>query len=119
MPDLHPVFDQLRKIMEPYATRLARKVDTADELYVDTRHVLKNRKPLFFGAVQIRKSYVSFHLMPVYVRPALLDGVSPALKKRMQGKSCFNFAVVDRTLFKELAALTAAGYQSYREQGFV
>jgi hypothetical protein len=41
------------------------------------------------------------------------------LKKRMQGKSCFNFTLVEDTLFQELAALTAAGYESYHEQGFV
>ncbi len=37
----------------------------------------------------------------------------------MQGKSCFNFSDVDEPLFKELAALTQAGYASYEEQGFI
>jgi hypothetical protein len=37
----------------------------------------------------------------------------------MQGKSCFNFTRVDPDLFQELAALTKAGYASYREEGFV
>lgn len=119
MPDLKFVFEQLRTILEPYAAKLERKVDSAQELYVDTRHVMKNRKPLFFGAVQMRKSYVSFHLMPVYVQPALLDSLSPALRKRMQGKSCFNFAAADKTLFKELAVLTKAGYASYKKRGAV
>jgi hypothetical protein len=40
------------------------------------------------------KSYVSFHLIPVYMFPDLLKGLSPALEKRMQGKSCFNFKTV-------------------------
>lgn len=119
MPALQPVFRQLRAIMEPYAAKLDRTVDTDVELYVDTRHTMKNRKPLFFGAVRVNKAYVSFHLMPVYVQPALLDGVSPALKRRMQGKSCFNFSAIDKPLFTELAALVKAGYASYREQGFV
>ena len=44
-------------------------------------------RPLFAAAVQIKKSYVSFHLMPVYANPALLDSLSPALRKRMQGKA--------------------------------
>jgi hypothetical protein len=69
--------------------------------------------------VQIRRGYVSFHLMPVYVEPKLLSALSPELKKRMQGKSCFNFKQIDRALFKELAALTEAGYVSYQQQGFV
>jgi hypothetical protein len=55
----------------------------------------------------------------VYVKPELLDGISPELKARMQGKSCFNFADVDKPLFKELASLTKASFASYKEQGFV
>ena len=119
MPDLSPVFTELRKVMAPYAAKLAPTRDDDKELYVDTRHIQKNKKPLFFGAVQVKKSYVSFHLLPVYVKPELLATVSPELKARMQGKSCFNFAARQPTLFKELAALTKAGYASYKEQGFV
>jgi hypothetical protein len=37
----------------------------------------------------------------------------------MQGKSCFNFAEIDKPLFKELASLTKAGFASYKAQGFV
>lgn len=119
MPDLSPVFTELKAIMAPYAGGLEVKRDDDSELYVDTRHIQKNKKPLFFGAVQLRKSFVSFHLMPVYVKPVLLEGASESLKARMQGKSCFNFTAVDKLLFKELAVLTKAGYASYKEQGFV
>lgn len=119
MPQLDAVFAELRAVMAPYAAKLDPKKDDAGELYVDTRHLQKNGKPLFFGAVQIKKSYVSFHLMPVYLKPDLLDGISPALKAQMQGASCFNFTQVDPALFKELAALTRAGLASYREQGFL
>ena len=119
MPDLSPVFSELRKIMAPYAGKLAITRDDEQELYVDTRHMQKNKKPLFFGAVQVKKSYVSFHLMPVYVKPDLLASLSPGLKARMQGKSCFNFAKIDKPLLNELKALTEAGFQSYKQQGFV
>jgi hypothetical protein len=119
MPDLSTVFTELRSIMAPYVAKLDAKKDEASELYLDTKHIQKNKKPLFFGAVQIKKSFVSFHLMPVYVKPELLARISPELKRRMQGKSCFNFAEVDKPLFKELAALTKAGFASYKEQGFV
>jgi hypothetical protein len=119
MPDLAAVFTELRSIMAPYAARLDAKKDDPSELYVDTKCIQKNGKPLFFGAVQMRKSFVSFHLMPVYGKPELLDGLSPRLRSRMQGKSCFNFAEVDQPLFEELAALTRAGFASYEEQGFV
>jgi hypothetical protein len=119
MQDLSPVYAELHKILVPYAAKLDAKRDDDCELYVDTKHIQKNKKPLFFGAVQVKKAYVSFHLMPVYVRPELLDRISPALMARMQGKSCFNFTSSDKLLFKELAGLTKAAYASYKEQGFV
>lgn len=119
MAPLSLVHAQLRKILEPYAARLDVKHDDATQLYLDTRHRQKNGNPLFFGAVQIRKAYVSYHLMPVYVRPDLLAGISADLKARMHGKSCFNFKVVEPRLFEELAQLTKAGFESYRAQGYL
>jgi hypothetical protein len=119
MPDLNVVFSELRKVMAPYAGKLVATRDDEQELYVDTRHIQKNKKPLFFGAVQLKKSYVSFHLMPVYMKPELLASMSRELRARMQGKSCFNFSSAEPLLFKELAALAKAGYASYKEQGFV
>ncbi len=119
MADLATVFANLRAIMAPYAARLEVKKDDATELYVDTRHIQKNKKPLFFGAVQLKKGFVSYHLMPVYVKPELLVGLSPGLMARMHGKSCFNFIAVDTALFTELEALTQAAYLSYADQGVV
>lgn len=119
MADLTSVYARLHEILAPYAVKLDAKRDNATELYVDTAHLQKNGKPLFFGAVQLKKSYVSFHLMPVYLDPSLLASVSAELRSRMQGKSCFNFNRSEPALFKELAALTKAAYGSYRKQGFV
>jgi hypothetical protein len=119
MADLEPVFRTLRELLEPYAATLVVKRDDPGELYLDTHHVMENGQPLFFGAVQARRRYVSYHLMPVYVEPELLAGISPALRKRMQGKSCFNFTSTDAALVEELAALTQAGYERYRERGYV
>ena len=55
----------------------------------------------------------------LYAFPDLLDGLSPELKRRMQGKSCFNFKAVDKALFKELGALTRQGYQRFKKEGLV
>jgi len=116
LPD---VFTQLRNIMLPYAGRLVCVSDTGDELSLNTRHIQKNKQPLWFGGVKIQKHYVSYYLMPVYINLALLKTTSPALKKRMQGKSCFNFSSLDEALFAELARLTEAGFRDYQEQGYV
>ena len=52
--------------------------------------------------------------MPVYATPGLADSLSPELRKRMQGKACFNFKSVDDRLFAELEALTARSIRGYR-----
>jgi len=48
--------------------------------------------------------------MPVYGDPRLLVDMSPELRRRMQGKSCFNFTRVDEGLLTELTDLTRRGY---------
>jgi hypothetical protein len=72
-------------------------------------------RPLFVAAVQIKKNYVSYHLIPVYAVPLLLRGMSPALKKRMQGKACFNFTTIDHAQAKELSALTRKGIAAFKK----
>jgi uridine kinase len=119
MSKFSPVFVELRQIMAPYVAKLHAVKDDETQLYLDTYHIQKNKKPLFFGAVQIKKAYVSFHLMPVYQNPKLLDSVSPELESHMQGKSCFNFRSVEPDLFEELSELTRASFEHYERQGFI
>ena len=83
------------------------------EGYLDTNLVMKNKHRLCFGGVRAGKAYVSFHLIPVYASAELQKSISPELKKRMQGKSCFNFKAPDQKLFKELAKLTKAGFEKF------
>ena len=82
------------------------KKDEPGNLYLELPPATPKAKPKFFGAVQTKKSYVSYHLMPVYENPSLLDSISDALRRKMQGKSCFNFTSHDPVLFKELEGLT-------------
>ena len=69
----------------------------------------------WFGAVQLKKNYVSCHLMPLYALPVLHKQVSPELQKRMQGKSCFNFKKLEPDLFDALERLTAECAAGYKE----
>ena len=117
--DFEAIFLRLRSILQPYAGRLNVTADESDNYYLDTPYSDKYKKPIFFGAVQIKKNYVSFHLMPVYMNTALLDSMSPELRKRMQGKSCFNFTKPDEGLFTELAALTQKGFEGFAKQKLV
>jgi hypothetical protein len=45
--------------------------------------------------------------------------MSPELKKRMQGKSCFNFKEVDKKLLSELSKLTKAGATKFTDGKFI
>jgi hypothetical protein len=75
--------------------------------------VSKKKEPGWFGAVQLKKNYVSYHLMPLNSLPVLADDISPELKKRMQGKSCFNFKTVEPRLEQELEELTVRCATAY------
>lgn len=113
------VFLSLKEILQLYSNNLSITVDNFEEFHVDTLYIMKNKKPLYFGSVKINKRYISFHLMPVYVFPELLENISPELKRRMQGKSCFNFTTVNEVLFSELKQLTQQGYLKYKEAGYI
>jgi hypothetical protein len=108
-------FATLRGVLEPYAAGKLIAVEKPGDYRLCSAS-MKDRagKPLFVAAVQIRKNYVSFHLMPVYTCPKLLNEMSPALRKRMQGKSCLNFTMIDPAHVDELAALTKRGIESFK-----
>ena len=105
------VYERLRSILEPYAERMYVSADTDVWYGLDLAPEAERIPATWFGAVRRGKSYVSYYLMSVYADPRLLDDVSPELKKRMQGKSCFNFTRVDEPLMAELTSLTARSYE--------
>ena len=119
MTNFETTFARLKKILQEHAKHLTVTVDKPDAYSLDAGYSEKFKRQMFFGAAQIRKRYVSFYLMPVYVFPDLLKGISPALKKWMQGKSCFNFATIDDEMLAELAALTKRGFERYKTEKWV
>jgi hypothetical protein len=112
------VFTKLRAVLEPYGKKLTVVHDEPNLYYVDGLWAERWKKVMTFGAVRLGKTYVSYHLVPVYTVPGLAREISPALKRRMQGKACFNFTAVDAPLFAELAELTKKGYERYRAEGW-
>lgn len=111
--DFQTVFERLRDILKPYGAQLSLVDDLPERYYLNGHFSQVYKKELFFGATIIQKNYVSFYLMPVYMYPELLESVSPELKKRMQGKSCFNFKRVDENLFAELETLTKLSFERF------
>ena len=117
--DFPLVFEGLKSILQPFAPLLTVTADTPGAYSLDGPYSEKWKKPLYFGAAQTKKNYVSFYLMPVYMYPDLLQDLSPELKKHMQGKSCFNFKKIEPDLFRELDALTKKSYERFQKEEMV
>ena len=122
--DFAAIFAVLKPVLAKYAKRLSVKADTPIEYTLLTKspspfHQHKGQ-PLYFGSVRLGKAYVSLHLVPLYMCPELTKSISPALKKRMQGKACFNFKNdPELELIADLQRLTAAGFKLWGEKGWL
>lgn len=109
-------FAKLKAVMAAFAGQL-RVIDDAPSKYqLVTKANSWRGGPMFFGAVIRGKAYVSYHLMPLYTCSELTETIAPELKKRKQGKSCFNFREPDAALFAQLGDLTKAGLEAYRRK---
>jgi hypothetical protein len=113
------VFAALTTILKKYERRLAVKATGPNEYYLESKTPVWKGRPMMFAAVRRGKRYVSYHLIPVCACPELIKSMSPALKKQMHGKACFNFKRVDKKLFAELARVTAAGAKAFRSCGWL
>lgn len=111
----------LKAVMAKFESRLAVKTDKAGEytLVGKTPSPFPQHRgqPMWFGMVKAGKAYVSLHLLPLYMNGELASAVSPELKKRMQGKACFNFKsppTAEQT--SELRRLIESGIKNWREK---
>lgn len=134
MPDLQPVFDELFRRLSVHEdvfetsrnqtdanAPASRKVDDPSADWYGLLGAPTKAYPdgQLFAGVKRGKRYVSYYLMSVYLDPSALETASPELRRRMQGKSCFNFTRVDEGLFDELADLTQRGREHYAEAGLL
>ena len=128
MPDLQPVYDELHRRLSVHEDVFrptdnltdanaagGRKVDAPSPATYILLGAPTDRYPdgQYFAGVKLGKRYVSYYLMSVYAEPTLLDGLSEGLRKRMQGKSCFNFKKIEPELFDALEVLTAKCAAAY------
>lgn len=112
------VFAALSQILRRHTkgTGLTASIDCSTALIYTGPMMERWNRELWFGGAKIGRAYVSYHLMAVYMFPDLLRGLSPALKARMQGKSCFNFTQLDSALLASLEALTVASVQRLQRE---
>ena len=112
------IFQVIRPMFAAHAPACVVLHDEPGRYYLGTHEVrAKDGYRTWLGGVEIKKRYVSAHLIPVYVHPELLANLSGPLRKRMRGKSCFNFARPDAALFDELRTLIDAGVAHFKRDG--
>jgi hypothetical protein len=116
--DLTGVFAALKPICQAHQRACVVLRDAPGTYHLGSQEVrAKDGYRTTFGGLDIGKRYVSAHLMPVYVHPDLLDGISNQLRRRMQGKSCFNFTTVDARLFAEFKMLVDTAVDRFKADG--
>jgi 7-keto-8-aminopelargonate synthetase-like enzyme len=100
---------RLRAILEPYRDRL----DEGTIYGIATLRRPGAKAHDWFAGVQMANGYVKLNFLPMHEHPELLDGVSPALRKRKTGASVFRFTELDAELAAEVEALVARAYPIY------
>jgi hypothetical protein len=101
---------ELRAILEPLRSKLVATRDRPGDLALEIPG-LEGKPWGYVAGIRRGKRYVSYYLMSVYADPAIATGMSPELRRRMQGKSCFNFTRVDEPVFEELGRITVATFE--------
>ena len=114
--DFDRAFQGVRKTLKPYDKKLLVKKDKPGDYMSESKSLRYQGKPVMFASITT-KSYVSLHLFPIYMFPDLLDGISPELKKRMQGMTCWNFKKAEEPLFAELGKVVGASFRRFEELG--
>ncbi|MDP2349610.1 MAG: hypothetical protein Q8M74_00440 [Chloroflexota bacterium] len=114
-PDLAAVEARLAAILAPYRDRL----ELATIYNIPTLRRPGSKAHAYFAGMSVAEKHVSLHLMPIYHDPSLLDGISPALRKRVSGKATLKFVAVDEPVFADLETLVARSFEAYiaAEQG--
>ena len=106
------VEDRLREILEPLRSKLVATRDQPGDFALEIPG-LEGLPWGYVAGIRRGKRYVSYYLMSVYADPEISASMSPELRRRMQGKSCFNFTHVDEPLFAELAHITTATFEPH------
>ncbi len=107
--DLATVQERLNRILDPYRLRL----EAATIYGIPTLRRSGAKAHDWFAFVKPASKHVGFYLLPIANDAGLRDSLSPALRKRLTGKSVFTFASVDEELFVELEGVVARAFEGY------
>ena len=106
------VEQRLRQILEPLRSKLVATRDRPGDLALEVPG-LEGQPWGYVAGIRRGKRYVSYYLMSAYADPRVATSMSPDLRHRTQGKSCFNFARVDEPLFAELVRITLSTFEPH------
>lgn len=104
---------RLERVLDPYRDRL----ELATIYNIPTLRRPGANAHNWFAFVKPATRHVGFYLLPMHTVPALREGLSPALAKRLTGKSTFTFATLDDALVTELEAVVARAFDVYMGDG--
>jgi hypothetical protein len=100
---------ELRALLVPYEDVLG-----ADELYgIEVLHRPGSKMHDWFAGVRPGRDTAKLMLLPMKSHPELLDGISPALRKRVSGDALFTLKPGDDAVLPELEQLVARAFDVY------
>jgi hypothetical protein len=103
---------RLWELLEPYRAHLE-----PNDLYgLPTLRWPGAKAHAFFAGVRTAERHVALHLMPLATRPALADELSAELRRRLKGKTTFNFTTLEPEIESELGAFVARCFEVYRAE---
>ncbi|HSL76618.1 MAG TPA: hypothetical protein VK867_06720 [Candidatus Limnocylindrales bacterium] len=107
--DLGVIEGRLEALLDPYRDRLE-----AYELYGAPYLRRPGAKAHdWFAGVSRGSGVVRLFLLPMHHDPGLLEGISPALRKRKTGASVFSFKTIDDGQLAELESLIGRAFDGY------
>lgn len=107
--DLGELEAELRAILVPYEDVLE-----SSEIYgMEVLRTPGAKAHDWFAGVRPGDGTAKLMLLPMHTHPELLDGISPALRKRKTGASLFTLRPQDADLLPELELLVQRSFDAY------
>jgi hypothetical protein len=100
---------ELKALLVPYEDVLV-----GEELYgIEVLHRRDSKMHDWFAGVRPGKGTAKLMLLPIKTHPELLEGISPALRKRLSGDALFTLKDGDESLLPELEQVVARAFDAY------
>lgn len=114
----------MKILLEKNAKQMVSKVHTESRFDLwsekDVIFAGKKRSEVYFAEASIKKDYVGFYFMPIYIDlEELKKQLGPELLKLPKGKSCFHVKHLDEKLTAQIEDALKIGYEMYKQKGWV